>query len=677
MGQPDQKRRRAQRSISSGSGVGASRVLIVEPDPVIQTLLKELLIDPSRATVAVGSFAEGLTAAKKHPPDVVLVEKSLGGDSGLALTRKLIKLDRRTEIIVMSAMPTPDSVIEAVEAGASDYLAKPFEDIEEVAVRVNNAEDRATLRNERARLHQRLQESEERYRKLFEASPDAVLVVDEASGEVQDANGAALELYGYDRSSFVGRSVDDLHAPDDGQEPDPAGWRVRQRTDVDRHGDPIAVEVTTSRFQVGERQLVVEVVRDIRERLAAEVAQRELEAQLQQAQKMEALGLLAGGVAHDFNNLLAAILNYGELVALELEAVGGDLDEIREDVEQIQQAALSAASVTRQLLAFSRREIVSPEVVSLNGAVRALEKMLRRTLGEDLKLEIRLDAKLPAVEIDRGQLEQVVINLAVNARDAMPDGGTLTIETAVAAPSAGTRAVAALPAAVELRVADTGSGMAPEVAARIFEPFFTTKVEGKGTGLGLATVRGIVESAGGTIAVDSSLGKGTVFTVTLPATTKDRRHTSDRPDEEQMPRARAGESVLVVEDDDAVRRATLRFLVRAGYRVAEARTGEEALDEHGKRKRFDLLLADVVMPGMSGGELAERLQERQPDLKVIYMTGYATQAKLDRLGAEGDRALLPKPFREQRLLALVRTVLDTENYRPPVSIAPPKLGRSF
>lgn len=411
------------------------------------------------------------------------------------------------------------------------------------------------------------------------------------------------------------------------------------------------------RGAAGSIEGVVGVVRDVTERRLAEQALEKSAEQLRQAQKMEAIGRLAGGVAHDFNNLLTAINGYSELVLEQLAAE----DPIRNHVEEIRLAGQHAAELTQQLLAFSRRQVISPRVVDLNTQVRELETMLRRLIGEDIELITKLDGTQQRIKTDPGQLEQVLINLAVNARDAMPEGGGLTIRTENRElrldEGNGNGEVGSF---VGLIVTDTGVGMVEEVRARIFEPFFSTKETGKGTGMGLSTVYGIVKQNGGRIWVDSEPGEGTTFNVFLPY--------SSEPLTEQAVSLRSGDSrgsgtILVVEDEDAVRSLTRMILERSGYRVLESANAEEALEVFAKLDRpLDLLLSDVVMPRMSGPVLAARMQERQPDLKVLFISGHADETIVKHGVLMRDTELLVKPFSVQGLLVRVRDVL--QDWRP-------------
>jgi signal transduction histidine kinase len=391
------------------------------------------------------------------------------------------------------------------------------------------------------------------------------------------------------------------------------------------------------------------------------VAEKErLQLQLQQSRRLESLGQLAGGIAHDFNNLLAVILGYASFI--ERRAEPGSDDE--RDVGEVRKAGERATRLTHQLLAFARRETVRPKVLDLTGVVLEMELLLRRTLGEHVRLETALAADLWPIMADYGQLEQVLVNLAVNARDAMPGGGTLTLDTEnVAADAAyvALRTGLAPGRYVRLRVSDTGVGMEPEVAARAFDPFFTTKPKGQGTGLGLATIYGIVTEAGGHVQIYSEPGLGTTFTVLLPAT--DAAPPSHREPGREPPRG-AGETILVVEDEAAMLEVTRRLLDGGGYRVLTAGGGEEALrvgrDHQGE---IDLLLTDVVMPGMLGKEVAMRVGELRPGIGVLYMSGYAQSV----IGPMGDlangHAIVDKPFTEAALLVRVAEALSARAAR--------------
>jgi signal transduction histidine kinase len=386
----------------------------------------------------------------------------------------------------------------------------------------------------------------------------------------------------------------------------------------------------------------------------AEQALRDREDQLRQAQKMEAIGRLAGGVAHDFNNLLTAIIGYADAIS------DRDTDELTQrDAGEIRKAADRAAGLTRQLLAFGRKQFLRPVVLDLNETVSGLLQMLPRVIGENMQTVPRLAPDLARVTADPSQMEQVLVNLVLNARDAMPHGGTITIETLnVELTPAGmaTEGLALPPGPyVMLAVSDTGTGMDAHTRAHAFEPFFTTKPKGKGTGLGLATVYGIVDQSGGAITMTTALGHGTTVRIYLPAVTA----PADRRAAEPPPTATFGnESILVVEDNDAVRELALRALRTRGYKVWEAASAEEALQLVAGGARPQLLLTDVVMPGLSGPNLAARLLQHNPRLRVLYMSGYSEDAAAAHGTLWGGVPLLQKPFTSNQLAERVRLTLD-------------------
>ena len=401
--------------------------------------------------------------------------------------------------------------------------------------------------------------------------------------------------------------------------------------------------------EAGTPVRAVGVALDVTDRRRSQAERSALEEQLRTAQKMEAVGQLAGGIAHDFNNLLLALRGYGE-VALRALARGEDA---QEEVEEMLASAERAAALTRQLLAFSRRQILQPQVVDLNSVISELEKLLARLIGEDVEVTTVPAPEPTCVYADHGQLEQVIANLALNARDAMPDGGTLTIEVAAVDVGAGGHLPLEPGRYAVLSVSDTGCGMDPETAAQIFEPFFTTK-DGLGTGLGLSTVHGIVQQSGGHVYVYSEPGVGTTFKIYLSLV-----EDSPRPKPIPQPAPEgAGETILLVEDDAAVRTFVRQMLLEQGYNVLTAEGGEEAIELAGAQEGIDLVLTDVVMRGLNGRETVERLRETEPDIAVLYMSGYTDDAVLRRGVIERGTAFLQKPFGSDDLARKVRQVLD-------------------
>ncbi len=507
---------------------------------------------------------------------------------------------------------------------------------------------------------------------LLESIPDAVVAV-ARDGKIVLVNHEAERVFGYERDEILGEPIEML-VPDRFREEyverrrayfeDPVNRGLGSGLEfhgLRRDGSEFPIDIAVSPLGKGEGATAIVVVHDLSEaketerRRDEELARANREARLAQSHRLESLGQLAGGVAHDFNNLLGVILNYAEFVADELE----EGTTAHTDVVEIRRAAERATELTRQLLIFSRRETIKPAPVDLNEVVNDIERLLRRTLGEHIELVVRLDPETPAVLADPGQIEQVLVNLAVNARDAMPDGGRLLIETREVEldrdflqehPEASPGRY------VRITVEDSGGGMEPEVAARIFEPFFSTKRKGEGTGLGLATVYGIVTAAGGLISVYSEPGEGTVFRVHLPAVDSE---AAPAPGERAVELTGRGESVLLVEDEDSVRTLAKRILTEGGYKVTAFSRGRDALPLLEDPVRdFDLLISDVVMPGMRGVELVRRALAMRPGLPVLMMSGYTTPMEDDDRRAMAEAPLLEKPFSRRDLLGRVRELLD-------------------
>ncbi len=496
--------------------------------------------------------------------------------------------------------------------------------------------------------------AEVQFRRVWERSHDGMRLTDEA-GVVRRVNDAYCRIVGLPREQLEGRPLTVAYAPD--QRPlllaDHAG-RFATRSDAPPYTkdrtlhDGRKVQLDSSYAFIdppGQPPLLLSVVRDI-------TAQTALERQFRQAQKMEVVGRLAGGVAHDFNNLLTVINGFNEL-ALELIPPDQPASEM---IREARRSGDRATDLTRQLLALSRQQVLSPKVLDLNGVVRDASRMLRRLIGADVALETHLDPGLRAVKADPGQLEQVVMNLAVNARDAMPTGGRLTVETRNADLDGG---IGRSGAFVVLRVTDTGTGMTPEVRERIFDPFFTTKDPGKGTGLGLATVYGIVTQAGGHLAVDTAVGRGTTFEVYLPASDEVQHGSKTYPVLREG--VRGSETVLLAEDDEAVRGFARRVLATAGYTVLEAADAEAVASLCKTHPGpVHLLVTDVVMPGLGGRELAARVTAVRPGVRVVYLSGYTPDAVLRHGVEQATAAFLQKPFTPGALTAKVREVLDAD-----------------
>jgi PAS domain S-box-containing protein len=546
-------------------------------------------------------------------------------------------------------------------AGEVVYIIHEVEDVTEfVRLKQQGAAERKIteeLRSKAARMEATL-EATARYRALMEQANDAILILDLA-GTILEANRESERLFGSPRARIVGRNYDDFVVPE--ERADAANRRAGLGANgtirvPDRHmeragGAVVTVDVSGSLVRLGDESRVLVILRDVSER-------QRLEAQLLQAQKMESVGRLAGGVAHDFNNLLGVITGYGDLL---LNEIGPGHPSHRRVVE-IRKAADRAATLTRQLLAFSRKQVLQLRVLDLNAVVAGIEPMLRRLIGEHIDLVTALDTDLGRVKADAGQIEQVIANLAVNARDAMPKGGKLLIETAdvqLDAVYAATRPDARPGPHVMLAVSDTGHGMDAETLGHMFEPFFTTKGPGQGTGLGLATVYGIVRQLGGQVMVYSEVGRGTSFKIYLP-------RLEDAADQPQVaaaagPLPGGSETVLLVEDEPALRLLVEEILTRGGYRVLQRERPEDALAlaaSHGGA--IDLVLTDVIMPNMSGRQMADALRAARPTIRVLFMSGYTDDAISHHGILEPGTHFLEKPFTADGLLRKVRAVLEAE-----------------
>jgi PAS domain S-box-containing protein len=505
--------------------------------------------------------------------------------------------------------------------------------------------------SDRYRWEQELAEREHRYRLLFEVMPLPAWVYDVHTFRFLAVNPAAVATYGYTAEQFLRMTILDIRPPEDvdrvklqvlarrrGFEAQSRGWGYRHRK---ADGTLIDVDIISHAFQFEGRSARVVVVNDVTEQQRMRRREREMEAQLLQAQKMEAVGRLAGGVAHDFNNLLSVVLNAASALQAELPADS----ELREDVSDIRQAVERGAVLTRQLLAFGRKEVHAPTQVDLHEVVRNVERLLARALGGGARLQVRRSEGSASAVADPHQLEQVLVNLVINARDAMPQGGTVTITTgAIELASAETEALGIAPGRyASLEVADTGVGMDESTMLRAFEPFFTTKGPHEGTGLGLATVYGIAHQSGGAVRLASEPGSGTRVTVLLPGGDASGTRAAPAPRAEQPAAVRGAGVVLLVEDEPRVRAQARRLLERCGFVVFEAADGAEGerqFDEY--RATLDVIVTDVVMPGVGGVEMVSRIRKRVPEVPVVFVSGYAAE---DRdLPLDQRTVFVPKPY---------------------------------
>jgi PAS domain S-box-containing protein len=502
-----------------------------------------------------------------------------------------------------------------------------------------------------------LRDSEVRYRTLAEAAHDSIFIVNR-QGRIEYANAASGERFGITSEQQIGKALHEVFPQATADEM----WRELETvfTSGERHYYETRFETAQGELSLGawlvpvcrtdrEFTRVMGVARDITDR-------KRLERQFAHAQKMEAIGRLAGGIAHDFNNLLTAILGYSELL---LDRVRGDAAVV-EDVEEVRKAAERASRLTRQLLAFSRKQLLAPQILDLNDVIAEFEKLLSRVIGDDIHLEVIHGTGLGSVKADAGQIEQLLMNLVINARDAMPKGGRICLQTANAELDnefVRTHEGATEGRFIRIMVKDTGCGMAPDVLAHMFEPFFTTKPAGKGTGLGLATVYGIVKQNGGYITIDSAQGIGTTVTIDLPRVDLPTRATAAAP--ALMRPLNGGETILVAEDQPGVRALIRRILEPYGYTVLMSDNVTDAIsiaEHHGGP--IDLLLSDVMMPDLSGPDLAQRIVRSRPAIRVLYVSGFAAHPAVGTDASSRNAAFLSKPFTPQGLVTKIRECLD-------------------
>jgi len=592
-------------------------------------------------------------ALARHPWDLVISDYSMPQFTGPAALGLLHEVGIDLPFIIVSGTIGEETAVAAMKAGAHDFLMKG--QLTRLIPAVARELREAAERRERRR-------AEARFASVLDATSEAIIAVDEEQRIVL-FNTSAERIFGYTAAEAYGQALDillpaqfvEIHRRHlqafgaDRKPPHPVIERHDEYSGRRKDGTQFPIEASIAKLSQEGQTIFAIFLQDI-------TARRSLEEQFHQSQKMEAVGRLAGGIAHDFNNLLTAISGYAELLLSDLEPTNPR----RGDVVEIHKAAARAATLTRQLLAFSRKQLLAPQVLDLNRVVVSMDKLLRRLIGEDVNLVTILGPALGSAKADPGQIEQVILNLALNARDAMPQGGKLTVETANAEidEHASRQRFAISPGSyVVLAVHDTGCGMDAATQSHLFEPFFTTKEVGKGTGLGLSTVYGIVTQSGGTIEVHSEPGLGTTFKIYLPrveaAVDRVEAHST-------MTRAIAeSATILLVEDESIVRTLARRILEQHGYSVLEAQHPADALaiaEQHAGP--IHLLLTDVVMPEMSGRALAERLAKLRPNIPVLYISGYTDGAIVRHGILAADVILLQKPFTLHDLVSKVHQVLE-------------------
>jgi len=667
--------------------------------------------EPQLAAMARGDEARARALQANIPftrPFTVAVRNRVAALQALITAQQAMVTNRLldSQAVLISALVGMCVLVAAITAGAvlvvRRWLLRPFLALRRAAENVaagnhdnpipaQGPQEFADLARATEHMRTRLvsalaerERAEQGFRRLFEAAPDATLAI-ATDQTVAIANAQAEALFGYQRGRLAGQKIEALvpaaaitieaaHRADYFADPEPRPMGADLELPAVRSdGSEFPAEISLSGLSADGQPLIIVTIRDISERLAAQAERERLRAEaeeqrtqrrLQQAQKLESLGQLVGGVAHDFNNLINIISGYTNLTGDQLGSLAQHdqrLKPVLSDISQIREAAEQAARLTRQLLTFARHDLVKPEVLNLNDIVAGAGQLLYRTIGEHIDLEISSAPELWPIQADRGQLDQVLVNLAINARDAMPRGGKLSIQAdnlEVDAIYAQGRPGLRPGPYVRLRVSDTGTGMDQATIDRVFEPFFTTKPKGHGTGLGLSTVYGIITQAGGSVQIYSEPGLGTTFTVLLPAT----HETATLPDRGPAPAGAEqrgnGEIILLVEDEESLRQLAHRILTGHGYRVHQASTGPAAVQYAADpAHRIELLLTDVVMPEMLGTDVAEGVHQHRPSVPVVFMSGYA-QPILASHGADApEMNILEKPFTEVTLLARVHEAL--------------------
>ena len=650
-----------------------ARVLIVDDERPNRQLLEVMLAPEGFLLLTAATGEDALHMVAQHAPDLILLDILMPGLNGYQVVARIKgnPATRNIPVIMVTALDDHDARMLVLGAGAEDFLTKPV-DRAELCMRVRNLlrlkaysdyyeTHGKTLAGDVYARTADVVDGERLYRSTFDAAPVGIVHVG-LTGQWLWVNQRLCDLLGYSRAELQGDTVQAL-VPSDERAGHEEAMRQLAAGTIDRHvvdeqryrrrdGTFVWARVNMSvhRDTAGRPQHFISVIEDITER-------RTLEAQVRQAGKMDAIGKLASGVAHDFNNLLTVIIGFGEIVTTD-DALS---EKHRTDLGEIMKAARRASGLTRQLLAFSRQQTLHTAPLDVNRLITEMTGMLRRLIGEDIEVVTALAPDLPLALADRGQLEQVVMNLVVNARDAMPAGGRVTIETRDVdiENSAFHEETVMAGRYVLLAITDTGSGMSRETQRHVFEPFFTTKETGKGTGLGLSTTYGIVKQSKGYIWVYSEPGQGTTFKVYLPRATAASAVMDVSPLAAPAPLKGASETVLLVEDEPGVRHLSKRILGAAGYRVLEAANGDEAERVFALHAdSIDLVVTDVIMPGCGGPELLSRLQVLAPALRVLYMSGYTEQSAVTKAGIDRGLPFVQKPFTAAEFRRHVRDALD-------------------
>ncbi len=646
-----------------------AKILIVDDEPRIRDSLKLLLDEQGYDVYTVSSGQEAKDILSVYQFDLALLDMIIPDMNGHQLMEYIYEKSPGTMVVIITGHASLDSAIGALRRGAYDYLRKPFE-FEELLKTVQNALDQKKLKSEKEIINGKLELSEERYRYLVQNSPDIIYTLDE-DGNFTFVSHAVKRLLGYEPDQLIGKHFSTIIHDED---IDRAQWVFNERRTGERAATGVQLRLKAAQghdaFRSCDiRHLAIElkatgmydkpvlepdkvylgthgVVRDISDR-------KRLEAQLQQAQKMEAVGTLAGGIAHDFNNLLMGIQGYTSLMLLKIDSNHPHYEKLK----SIEQYIESGAELTKQLLGFARGGKYDVKPVDLNALVDKTATMFGRTKKEVI-ITTKFEQDVWAVEADQGQIEQVLLNLFVNAWQAMPGGGNLTLETQnVTLDAAAVSPYGLSPGSyVKISVSDSGLGMDENTRRRIFEPFFTTKEMGRGTGLGLASAYGIIKNHNGIIEVESKIGEGTTFTLYLPSSNK----TVQKDAGQEGVILRGPETVLLVDDEDMIIEVGAEILEALGYKVLTARSGPEAIEVFRSNKnQVDIVVLDMIMPGMGGGDAYDQLREIDPGVKVLLSTGYSLRGEASEILKRGCNGFIQKPFNIKMLSQKLREILDS------------------
>ncbi len=634
------------------------RLLIVEDERIIAEDIKRILLQYEYHVIDIISNGEKVIETfEELNPDLILMDIMLAGKITGIETASIIKEKYKVPIIYLTAYSNDPILDSAKITEPFGYLIKPFEE-HELHATIEMAFYRYEIENT-------LRQSEKKYHHLFNSIADPIFILTENGEKILDCNEIVLEKYGYTKEELITLSalelcikeeqVELIHYLSEKNEGDSQIF-----THIKKDGEKIIVELHKNEISLKEEQVLLVIARDITELIQAEDEKRTFQEQLYQSQKMEIVGKLTGGIAHDFNNLLTAINGYSDLA---LKKLNRDSN-VYNDISVIKDCGERAARLTKQLLGFSRKQIAEKTNLDLNTTITELEKMLKRLIGEEITLETDLLSSSCMIFADKSQIEQVLVNLVVNARDAIEGYGKITVSTikeSLTDEFVNQHDLDASKKYIIISVLDNGTGMSNEIQNKIFEPFFTTKEINKGTGLGLSTVFGIVKQNNGVILVESEEGKGTEFKIYLPQVTTEIQEKEEVEKVEPDILPTGNETILLVDDEDSIRDFLAEILSEQGYKVIEATNGEEGLQVFKEYKEeIDLLISDITMPKMSGPELVNKLRELQPKLKALFISGNVENRYTNEHSTDLRTSFLQKPFTYDSIISKVREILDID-----------------